>query len=231
MINSKIAFPIIVQARVGSKRLPNKVLSKINGIPLIEYLIKRIETIFDSSKIVIATSDWKIDDSLAKYCNKNKINYYRGSLNNVAKRMFDTANKLNAKSFVRINGDSPLIDPEIILKGVKYFQQANYDLVTNIFPRSYPVGQSVEIINTNSLGLILSKNMSLPEQEHVTQFFYNNSKEFNIFNFMNEDDLSKYRLVVDTKSDFNKIKKIINNMVSPYTKYTMNEIIYSLYKK
>jgi len=229
--NNNLTFPVIIQARLSSERLPNKVLEKINGKPLIEYLINRINTTFKRNRILLATSNEKNDDPLIDFCKKNKVRYFRGSLNNVAKRLYDAANELNAKSFVRISGDSPLIDSEIILKGIKYFQKGNYDLVTNIFPRSYPVGQSVEIIKTNSLELILSRKMNSSEKEHVTKYFYDHSNEFNVFNFLNDEDLSDYRLVVDTKLDFNKMKKIINKMVYPHTKYSMNEIIYSLYEK
>ena len=146
MVPEKINFPVIIQARLSSQRLPNKVLKKINGIPLIEYSVNRIKTLFKNSKILIATSNHPSDDALAAYCLENNINFYRGSLNNVAKRMFYAAKKLKAKSFVRISGDSPLIDPKVVAKGIRYSQNGVYDLVTNIFPRSYPSGQSVEII-------------------------------------------------------------------------------------
>tara|TARA_B000000475_G_scaffold105325_2_gene85509 strand:+ start:11514 stop:12209 length:696 start_codon:yes stop_codon:yes gene_type:complete len=227
----KINFPIIIQARLSSQRLPSKVLKKINGIPLIEYSINRIRALFDSSKILIATSNHASDDLLVDYCKENKINYFRGSLNNVAKRMFLAANKLKAKYFVRISGDSPLIDPKIVAEGVKISQNGLYDLVTNTYPRTYPSGQSVEVIRTDSLESILSANINDFEKEHVTPFFYTNSKDFKIFNFENDENLSSYSLVVDTLTDFNKTEKIINNMVNPYTDYQMKEIINSLYAK
>tara|TARA_Y100000816_G_C26105316_1_gene587127 strand:- start:3485 stop:4183 length:699 start_codon:yes stop_codon:yes gene_type:complete len=231
MTVEKINFPIIIQARLSSQRLPNKVLKKINDIPLIEYSINRIRALFDSSKILIATSNHSSDDLLVDYCKENKINYYRGSLNNVAKRMVFAAKKMKAKYFARISGDSPLIDPKIVAKGVKISQNGLYDLVTNIYPRSYPVGQSVEIIKTSSLESILLKTMNSSEKEHVTKHFYDHSNAYNIFNFLNDDDLSKFRMVVDTKSDFAKIKKIIKKMVFPYTQYSMNEIIYLIYEE
>jgi len=224
-------FPIIIQARLSSKRLPNKVLEKINGKPLIKYLISRITSVFNSDQIILATSIEEDDDPLIDFCEQNKIRYFRGPLNNVARRMCDAANELNARSFVRINGDSPLIDSEIILKGIEYFQKGKFDLVTNTFPRSYPIGQSVEIIKTSTLESILSKGISSFEKEHVTKHFYSHPTTYNIFNFINDNDLSNYRLVVDTKSDFVNIKKIINKMTLPHTHYSMNEIIYSLYEE
>ena len=225
MVNSKISFPIIIQARLSSKRLPNKVLLEINGIPLIEYLIKRIEKIFNNSKILIATSDKSSDDPLVSYCINKNINFFRGSLENVAKRMFDAANKMEAESFVRVNGDSPLIDPKIILKGINFFNKGNYDIVTNTFPRTYPIGQSVEIIKTKSLKKSLNIMNEAKDFEHITRFFYNNPNIFKIFNFKNDLNLNEYRLVVDTASDYEKIKIIINKMDNSYINYNMDDII------
>ena len=225
MNKNNLVFPIIVQARLSSKRLPNKVLKKINGKPLIKFLFDRIKTIFDPNQILLATSDKKSEDPLIDFCNSQKINFFRGPLNNVAKRMYDAAKNMNAKAFVRISGDSPLIDPSIILKGVGLYKSGSYDLITNIFPRSYPVGQSVEIIRTDSLGNILSNNLTLSEKEHVTKFFYRNHKNFNIKNYNLNTDLSNIRLVVDTPNDFKNIKKIINNMANSHKTLGYKEII------
>ena len=127
---------------MNSSRLPNKALLKVNDKPLIEYLINRLSNINDVSNC-IATSNEHSDIGIKKYCEENDISYYRGSLENVGKRMLDAAKYYNADAFVRINGDSPLLDPQIVEKGISIYKNGNYDLVTNSFPRSRRVSKKM----------------------------------------------------------------------------------------
>jgi len=142
-----------------------------------------------------------------KECLKNNIDFYRGSLNNVLKRFIDLAEYFKIDYIIRINGDSPLIDHRIILKLSKYIKKNRYDLITNIFPRTYPVGQSVEIIYTKSLKKIYKKTSSY-DREHITSFFYKNSNKFKIKNISNSLDNSHIKMAIDEKKDFLKLKKI-----------------------
>jgi spore coat polysaccharide biosynthesis protein SpsF (cytidylyltransferase family) len=126
--------------------------------------------------------------------------------------------------FVRVCGDSPMLDQKLIDQGVKLFN-GEYDLVTNTLPRSYPVGQSVEVIRTSTFEKVYEK-MSRPDHfEHVTKYFYENSDEFRIKNFSNDKDLSSYRLVVDTPEDLKRIEKIIGSMTRPHTEYSFDDFI------
>ena len=139
--------------------------------------------------------------------------------------MLEAAKEIKADAFVRINGDSPLIDPAIIDQSVNIFQNGKYDLVTNVFPRSFPVGQSVEIIKFITFEKVYQR-MSQPEEfEHVTKYFYNHPDDYRIYNLTNETDLSHYRLVVDTPEDLYRIRKIIDKMDRSYTEYSMDDII------
>ena len=112
---------VIIQARSNSKRFNNKVLYEIYNRPIIWHVVSKIKKSKNVKKIIIATSKNKSDDKLVKYLEKIKINYYRGSLTNVAKRLCDAAEKNKAKFFMRISADSPLIDPVIIDKAIKIF--------------------------------------------------------------------------------------------------------------
>jgi len=216
---------IIVQARLNSNRLPNKVLTPIAGFPLLNYLVERLNTQFERSKILIATSDKKNDDRIEEYCYNKKLSCFRGSLNDVSKRMLDAAKIKRAKAFVRINGDSPLIDPVIVQQAISIYQNGKYDLVTNSYPRSYPVGQSVEVINTETYDKTYQK-MTKPEDfEHVTKYYYNHPDDFCIKNFSNANDLSGYRLAVDTPEDLDRMKKIIGSMTRPHREYRLDELI------
>ena len=216
---------LLVQARINSSRLPNKVLTLVNGIPLLGYLISKLAKTNDKTKIIIATSDKLIDDPIEKFCIEQKITCFRGPLVDVARRMLSAAIHFEADAFVRINGDSPLIDRALIDCAVEIFENGEYDLVTNTFPRSFPIGQSVEVIKTSTFEKAYRKMTKLEELEHVTKYFYDHPEYFKIHNFTNDIDLSHYRLVVDTPEDLDRIKKIITSMKRPHTEYGLDELI------
>ena len=199
---------VIIQARSNSKRFNNKVLYKVYNKPIIWHVISKIKKNKKVKKVIVATSDQKTDDKLIKYLKSIKINYFRGSLNNVAKRLCDAAEKNKANFFMRISADSPLIDPAVIDKALKIFnsQKRKYDIITNVFPRSYPKGQSVEIIKTSMLRNSLNK-FNNDQREHVTSYFYKNNKKYMIKNFLNIKNKTKIKLSIDTKNDLKEILK------------------------
>ena len=201
-------FVIIIPARMGSKRLRGKILKKINNHPLLWILIKRLKKVKSIKKIVVSTTKNKVDDKIIQFCKKNKISYYRGSTNNVAERVCETASKFNADAFIRINGDSPFIDYRIIDKLINIFKKKKPDLMTNIFPRSFPIGQSVEIVDQKTLSANLNKLTNKSHKEHITKYFYKNSKKFKIENFKNSENYSNKKLAIDTKKDFERFKNM-----------------------
>ena len=140
---------VVIQARSNSKRFKNKVMHLIYNKPLIWHVVSRIRKAKKIKKVVVASSINKTDNKLVNYLRKNRIDYFRGELNNVAKRMFNVAQKYKAPFFMRISGDSPLIDHKIIDRAISIFysNKKKYDLITNVHPRTFPKGQSVEIIN------------------------------------------------------------------------------------
>ena len=199
----------IIQARTNSKRFPKKVLHLIKGRPLIQHVIERVKKSKTVTDIIVATSKNKSDDNLVFFLKKNKTNYYRGSLVNVASRFLQIAKIKKKKYFIRISGDSPLISPKIINRAVKlHKKKPKYDLITNTFPRTFPHGQSVEIIKTSILENNIKK-MNKFELEHVTQFFYRKYREFLIKNFISTRKNVSIKLAVDTKKDLKNILKII----------------------
>jgi spore coat polysaccharide biosynthesis protein SpsF (cytidylyltransferase family) len=203
----------IIQARTNSKRFPKKALYKINSIPLIIRVLDNVSKSKLVTKAIIATSKEKSDDILINLVKKFKYKFFRGSLNNVALRMLQAAKNNNAKYFIRINGDSPLIDYRIIDYAIETMKKnKNADLITNVFPRVYPSGLSVEIIKTKILKDNIL-NFNLYEKEHVTSYFYSNSKHFKIINFKKNINNYKYlpKLSVDYKSDLKKIMKYFND--------------------
>lgn len=204
---------VIIQARLSSKRLPNKVLKKIGNLTIIEHIIRNIRKSKKIKKIVVSISKNRSDDRLCKFLKNKRINYFRGDLHNVADRLLKTAIKYRSRYFIRVSADSPLIDHKVIDELIKKYNNIKkHDIYTNVFPRTYPKGKSVEIIKTSILKKFI-KFMEKDDQEHVTKFFYRNYKKFKIKNLRlrKKSANSSINLSVDTKADLNRISRIIKN--------------------
>tara|TARA_B100000963_G_scaffold83164_1_gene70877 strand:- start:21260 stop:21922 length:663 start_codon:yes stop_codon:yes gene_type:complete len=200
---------IFVQVRYNSKRLRGKVLKKINDKPILQYIVNSLKKI-RNSKVIILTSKNKSDDKIVNFCRKYSFRYFRGSHLNVYKRFCDAIRHFKPNYFVRICGDSPLQSNEIINKMIKIYNKKKTGIVTNVYPRSFPIGMSVEIINSN---MFLNKEKYIKNsihKEHITTYFYQNDKK-KITNFLCKKDYSKINLSINTLKDFKKIKKFLEN--------------------
>ena len=210
---------------MSSQRLPNKVLCSIKDKVVLQYVIERVNNCRLLQGAVVATSTEKEDDRIADFCNKEGIDCYRGSLDNVASRFKEVSDRYHLDSFVRISADSPLIDQRIIDEAMEIFTQGDYDIVTNILKRTYPKGQSVEVLKSSAFrsgyGLMLEEE----ELEHVTSYFYKNPNKFRIFNLALEQDFSNLRLSLDTPRDLEVITSIIKRMKKPHWQYELKDIL------
>lgn len=181
-------------------------LYPIFGKPLIQHVIDKIKK-SKKTNIIVSTSNKKNDDKLVFYLKKKKIKYFRGSLNNVAKRLYDTALSEKQKYFLRISADSPLIDFHLINQIINLFEKnKKFDLITNVFPKTFPSGQSVEIIKTSIIARNL-KFFSKLDKEHVTRYFYRNYSKFKIKNIKNKKRNFHNKLSIDT---INELKMLLN---------------------
>ena len=207
---------VFIQARSNSKRFRNKILKKIYGLPIIMHVVNKVKKAKLVKDLIVATSKNKTDDTLIKTLKSFKIKYFRGELDNVALRFLNLAKKKKCKYFGRVSGDSPLLDYQVIDKAIKIHKKnKSFDLISNVFPRTFPKGQSIEIIKVKSLENNIQR-MSSNELEHVTRYFYKNKNNFKIKNFKNNSKKKFIKLSIDTASDFNKIKNRIrrNNFVN-----------------
>jgi spore coat polysaccharide biosynthesis protein SpsF len=201
----------IIEARMGSTRLPGKVMMKVDGIPMIQFLVERIRKVKKIKKVIIATTKNKKDDILVNFCKKKKINFYRGSENNVVKRIFDAAKKFDGKIIVSITGDCPLIDPKLIIKLLDIFIKKKPDIATNSHIRSYPDGMDCTIVNFKSLKKINDNARGKKEREHTFLYVERNISKFKLIN----DHAAKNNfwpdlgITLDEKKDFLLLKKII----------------------
>ena len=206
MLNS---YKILIQARMSSSRFPGKVLAPFNNEPMIKSTIDRCRRVnsLKHNDIVVVTSDHSSDDILCLYCESIKCEYYRGNLNNVTDRFIGASFYYGINFIIRISGDSPLIDPDIISYIINNHDSKS-DLTTNVYPRTFPKGQSVEIVSSKTLqNIIVEPDFDLIHAEHVTKYIYDNYHKYNIKNISNESgDLSKINYSVDTVEDYNRLK-------------------------
>jgi spore coat polysaccharide biosynthesis protein SpsF len=203
-----IDIALVIQARMSSSRFPEKVLGPLCGIPMLMWTINYCREI--NLPLFVLTSTNESDNQLVGMLEKNDVSYYRGSLENVVSRYLSFMREHQVEKVVRISGDSPLINPDVILKVITQDQEcADADLTTNVFPRSFPKGQSVEVIPRKSVELLSDRNLSESDIEHVTPYFYANSKEFKINNLNNDEDLSFINLSVDTKEDLLRVNQFM----------------------
>jgi len=203
----------IIQARMGSSRLPGKVLKELeDGKSILFYLLKQIKHCKFIDKIVIATTDLDEDDKISNFAESEGLEVFRGNEENVLERYYKCAKKFKLTTIVRITGDCPLIDPQIVDMVIKKYKENTYDYVTNCLKRTFPYGTEVEIFSFNSLENA-HKNAELPsEKEHVTPYIRNHENKFKIFNIENKENVSNYRWVVDEKNDFELVKKIVSKI-------------------
>ena len=197
---------VIVFSRLNSTRLPGKALIKIAGITLVDRVLDQLEGVIGISRTIVATTESYLDDPLVAHLEARGIDVFRGSIDDVALRAVRCARDYGLDHFVRVSGDSPFIDSNLINKALLEYRNGCFDLVTNVFPRSFPNGASVEVISTSSLQKLLSLTKDPYDREHVTPYFYKNADNFRIKNFFSDN--KKYHgvsLAIDTPEDLRRV--------------------------
>tara|TARA_B110000196_G_scaffold315819_1_gene326087 strand:- start:455 stop:1210 length:756 start_codon:yes stop_codon:yes gene_type:complete len=208
---------LITQARLGSSRLPNKVLKKINNKTLLQIHIERIKKCKNINDICIATTINKEDLEICKIAKKLKVNYYKGSEKDVLDRYYKAAKKMDADLIVRVTSDCPLIDSKLIDEIIQKAIKKQLDYYSNVLVESFPDGQDVEVFKFDTLKRAWENAILLSDREHVTPFIKNNStfKRGSLFtsdNYFSDINYNLVRLTVDEKCDYDVIKKIIDNL-------------------
>ena len=218
----------IIQARCESIRFPNKVLSKINDLSCIEILVKRLSKSKLINSIIIATSKNKANKILIKILKQKKIKFYVGSEKNVLERYYKAAKQYKLKTIVRITGDSPLIDSNLVDSFIKKFSSNKIDYLADSIKETYPDGMDIEVFNFKSLESSYFSRGDLYDKEHVTPIIRNNDKYKKMFKKYSKN-YSFLRLTLDEKEDLICIRKIVNHF-KPNLFFTLKDII-NLYHK
>jgi len=222
----------IIQARMGSTRLPKKVMSPIVGHPMLWHIINRLRKSASLDKIIIATTSNKEDDDISKFAEENNIPVFRGSEQDVLDRYYKASKKFNLKNIVRITADDPLKDPVVIDKIIKVYLQGKYDYVSNTIKPSYPLGLDTEVFSFNAIEKAWLEAEKGFEREHVTPYIWMNPDKFKIINVeYDKDNLSDLRWTVDTKEDLAFVKTVYKNLYKEKEAFLMDDILNLLGEK
>lgn len=216
---------ILVQARMASRRLPGKSLRPIRGRPMLQYVLERLQHCRESGDLAVCTSTSAEDDAIATLCQSLGVACFRGSHLNVAERFMQALDHFGARAFVRICGDSPLIDPAIVDEAMARLLEGEDEIVTNNLLRTFPAGQTVEAFRSQTYRRGFARMQHSDELEHVTRHFYRYADRFRILNFTNETDLSNLRLSVDGEEDLARVEGILGQMTRPHWDYGLREIV------
>jgi len=221
MKNKKVLA--IVQARLSSTRLPRKVLKKINNVPIIQHIFNRLLLCSEIDELVLATSNNSSDDDLEKWAHDSSVNIYRGSLDDVLDRYYMAALKFNADVIVRITGDCPLVDPNIVDQTVNLFFSEKSDLFS-VGP-DYPDGLDCQVISFQALRKAWKEAKLRSEREHVCPYIEKNPKKFKLGSFNVFSDYKNYRLTLDQDEDFKLIEAIYNNLGNKSSYFSTIDVI------
>ena len=216
----------IIQARMGSTRLPGKTLKLMNGKPMLEHLVHNIKKSKFVNKIIIATSDNSEDDPIESFCKKKKINYYRGSKNNVLSRFKIIADKYKPNLIVRLTGDNPFVENKLLDFMLKTYltKYKDYDYINNVDNSNFPYGLYVEIFTIKALN-IASRNSKKSDFEHVTLYIRRNKKKFKTASIKSDGKFKYNRLTVDNEKDFIFAEKLMKKLLKKNNTFTYTDFL------
>jgi spore coat polysaccharide biosynthesis protein SpsF len=215
---------VIVQARMGSSRLPAKVIADVAGVPMLERVIQRALLARTVDQLIVATSEQQRNDVVAQLSSRLGIECFRGSEDDVLDRYYRAAKHFGATAVVRLTADCPLIDPAVIDKVVRVFLAGDYDYVSNTLEATYPDGLDTEAFSMEALEAAWSQARLTSEREHVTPYICRRPDLFRLANVKHDVDLSHLRWTVDEEKDLAFVRAIYGHLGSQAA-FDMNDIL------
>ncbi len=202
----------IVQARMGSTRLPGKVLRDLAGETMLARVVRRLRGAKLLDEVLIATTDRPKDDAIVAECRKSSVAVFRGDQDDVLDRYFKAAQQASADIVVRVTSDCPLIDPEITDKTIEAFTSNLPDYASNTIVRTYPRGLDTEVVSMAALTRAWREARKPYEREHVTPYIFEHPEEFLLLPVVGDQDYSPHRWTVDTLEDFEFVQAIYSRL-------------------
>lgn len=204
-----VTVAAIIQARMSSARFPGKVLRDLEGKPVLAHVVSRLRRSRELDGVFVATSTDSEDDPVAAWCVSAEVPCHRGSLDDVAARFAQVVSGEGLDAFVRISGDSPLIDPDLVDDFVRRLRSRRLDVVTNVFPRSFPPGQSVEVVAGDAYARALALMEGPDDREHVTPVLYRRAETFEIENVTLDPPRRDVHLAIDDADDLARCERLL----------------------
>ena len=218
----------IIQARMGSTRLPGKVLMNLSGKPVLEHVIDRLNQSKYINQIIVATSNDEKNKAIFDLCDFKNISCFMGSEDDVLDRFYQACMYFNVKSddiIIRITSDCPVIDYEIVDKTIKLHMDDNNDYTSNTMPCTYPDGLDCEIFSFDVLTKAWKNANLSSEREHVTLYIRNHPEIFKLGGLTNDVDYSDLRWTLDEKEDFILINEFYKNLYESNEFFKMGDIL------
>lgn len=223
----------IIQARIGSTRLPGKVLQRAGGKTLLEHVIKRLQKAKTIETIIVATTLAQKDNPVVREATRLGVSVFRGDEYDVLDRYYKAALACKADTVVRITADCPLIDPALVDKVVRAYREGKgrYDYVSNVMPQTFPIGMAVEVFSFAALTEAWQEAKTPLEREHVTLYLRDRNNPFRRKNIEGERDYSHFRVTVDTKDDLRAVRAIVRILAAERKEGSFRDIIELLKKE
>jgi spore coat polysaccharide biosynthesis protein SpsF len=200
----------IIQARMGSQRLPGKVLRKLGSHSVLERVVRAAQSSGVLDTVVVATTTEADDDAVAAECAAIGVPCYRGSVDDVLDRFLGVLDEYESDIVLRFTADSPLLDPELIARAHRVFVAADVDYMTTSIAKTLPRGLDVEVVRTPVLREI-DALATEHHRTHVTSYIYTHSEDYDVIGLTMQPDLSHLRLTLDTEEDWKLIEAIVNH--------------------
>lgn len=223
---------VIIQARMGSSRLPEKVLMEIEGKPIFCHIVERLKNAKNVDEIILATTELVEDNILCELANDNGIKYYRGSSDDVLSRFYFSSRYNSLNVIVRITCDCPLVDAKLLDEMIEFYKKNTYEMVSNApndaIYRTYPRGLDIEMFSLKQLELAYVGAEQRYQREHVTPFIYENCETK--YYYKDTENNAHLRWTIDTMDDYILIKEIYSNLYKGKHDFYYRDIL-ELYKQ
>jgi len=220
----------IIQARMGSTRLPGKVMKQLCGKTVLAHVISRVQACSLVDEVIVATTTYPSDDVIVVESVKCGAEWFRGSEEDVLERYYLAAKEYKADVVVRVTSDNPLVDPEVLSQMLEYFKSEtecglDIDYLSNSLNRSYPLGLDAEVFTFATLERTQTEAHKPYEREHVTPYIYEHPEIFSLYNQTWDEDFSAYRWTLDSEEDLMLISEIYSALYKDGEIFTTDEVL------
>jgi spore coat polysaccharide biosynthesis protein SpsF len=217
---------VTIEARMGSSRLPGKVLMEVCGKPMLQHMIERVKRAVLPDDVVVASTINPKDDPIEVLCRRIGCSYYRGSEEDITDRLIQTARHHHAHVIVQTTGDCPLHDPDVIDEGIRVYRASSVQYVSNRLNRSWPVGLDTQVYHRGVLEEVARRTMDPEDREHGSYYIYTHPREFTMKNYAAADiNCPAKRWCLDYLEDFEFFKAVYERLYPRKPDFTTKDVL------